>query len=83
MEGCDSKRVMSLILASLEIDLKVFDLKVDLKSLRLVNLTDFGFCRYTLSGGECRTSGHFLKTQLEDHNLSNNNDILGQKTQNT
>ena len=26
---------------------------------------------------------HFLKTWLEDHNLGNNNDILGQKTQNT
>ena len=38
---------------------------------------------HTLSGGECRTSGHFLETQLEDHNLSNNNDILGQKAQTT
>ena len=45
--------------------------------------TSFVLCRYTLRGGECRTIGHFLKTLLEDHNLSNNNDILGQKTQNT
>ena len=38
---------------------------------------------YSLSGGECRTSGHFLKTRLEDHYQSNNKGMLVQKTQNT
>ena len=74
---------MSLRLTFLVIKLQVVDLKVNLKSLRLVNLTGFGLCRLTPNGGECEIDGHFLKTHLVDHYQSNNKDVLGQETQKT
>ena len=46
---------------------------------RWMLITEFGLSRNKPSGGECGTSDHFLKTQLEDHYQSNNNDILHQK----
>ena len=38
---------------------------------------------HTPSGDECGIGGHPLKTQLVDHNQSNNSGILGQNTLNT
>ena len=66
-----------------EVNLKVVELIVDLKSLRLDNLTEFGSLQAHTSGGECEVKGHYLKTRLVDHCLVNNKVMLGQETQYT
>ena len=63
--------------------MKVVDMKVDLKSLRLVNLTEFGSLQVHKQWRKCEVKGPYLKTRLVDHCLVNNNVTLAQETQYT